>query len=146
LRILEEDVYLTMGFPRGSKPVNKARKNNKVDYLQVLNEWKGQWGGVLPKTNQVLAQMRNQRHGGDLFKRSFVVYVVSTLIKEHQSLKVNHIILKSLVDLKEVKELNRCEYTLDSLVTCTDKRKRQPKGLYRGPILFLMVMVLLYIF
>jgi len=38
--MLEEDVYLTMGFPRGSKPVSEARKNNKGDYLQVLDEWK----------------------------------------------------------------------------------------------------------
>ena len=105
-----------------------------------------QWGGVLPKTNQVLAQMMNQRYGGDLFKRNFVIYVVYTLIKGHQSLKVNHIILKSLVDLIEVKGLNWCEFTLDSLVTCIDKWERQPKGLYRGHILFLMVMVLLYIF
>ena len=29
LRILEEDVYLTMGFSRGSKPVNETRKNDK---------------------------------------------------------------------------------------------------------------------
>jgi len=114
--------------------------------LQVLDEWKGQWGGVLPKANQVLAQMRNQRHGGDLFERNFVVYIVSTLIKGQQSLKVNHIILKSLADLKEVKKLNWCEFTLDSLVTYTDKWKRQLKGSYGGPILFLMVMVLLYIF
>jgi len=121
LRILEEDVYLIMGFSRGSKPTNEARKNDKGDYLQILNEWKGQWGGVLPKTNQVLAQMRNQRHGGNLSKRNFVVYVISTLIKGHQTLKVNHIILKSLVDLGEVKGLNLCEFTLDSLVTCTDK-------------------------
>jgi len=42
LRILEEDVYLTLGFPRGSKPVNEARKNDKRDYLQILDEWKGQ--------------------------------------------------------------------------------------------------------
>ena len=106
MRILEEDVYLTMGFPRGSKPVTEASKNDKGDYLQVLNEWKGQWGGVLPKTSQVLTQMRNQSHGGHLFKRNFVVYVVFILIKGQQSLNVNHIILKSLVDLKEVERLN----------------------------------------
>jgi len=69
-----------------------------------------------------------------------------TLIKGHQTLKLNHIILKILVDLAEVKGLNWCEFTLDSLVTCTDKWKRQPKGLYRGPILFLMLMVPLYIY
>jgi len=146
LRILEEDVYLTMGFSRGFKLVNEVRKNDKGDYLQILDEWKGQWGGVLPKTDQVLAQMRNQRHGGDLFRRNFVVYVVSTLIKGHQTLKVNRTILKSSVDLGEVKGLNWCEFTLDSLVTCMDKWKRQPKGLYRGHILFLMVMVPLYIY
>jgi len=100
----------------------------------------------LPKTNQVLPHMRNQRRVGDLFKRNFVIYVVYTLIKGQQSLKVNHIIFKNLMDLKEVKELNWCEFTLDSLITCIDKWNRQPKGSYRGLILFLMVMVLLYIF
>ena len=47
LRIFEEDVYLTMGFPRGSKSVHEARKNDKGDYMQVLDEWKGQWGCLL---------------------------------------------------------------------------------------------------
>jgi len=146
LRIGEEDVYLTMGFPRGSKPVSEARKNDKGVYLQILDEWKGQWGGVLPKTHQLLSQMKSQKQGGDLFKRNFIVYLVSTLIKGHQSLRVNHIVIKSLVNLEEVKGLNWCEFTLDSLITCTDKWKRQPKGLYRGPILFLMVITTSYYF
>lgn len=146
LRVTEEDVYLTMGFPRGCKHVEEAKKNDKGEYQQVLDEWKGQWGGALPKTHEVLTQIKNQTQGGDLFKRNFIVYVVSTLVKGHQTARVNHIILKSLVHLKEVRNLNWCEYTLDSLVSCTDKWKKQPKGSYRGPILFLMVMVFIYLF
>jgi len=38
LSILEEDVYLTMDFPRGSKLLNEAKKNDKGDYLQVLDK------------------------------------------------------------------------------------------------------------
>ena len=65
--------------------------------------------------------MKNQRQGDDLFKRNFIGYVVSTLIKGQQTWKVNHIVLKSLVNLKEIKDLDWCEFILDSLISCTDK-------------------------
>ncbi|KAJ8429175.1 hypothetical protein Cgig2_011779 [Carnegiea gigantea] len=86
--------------------------------------------------------MRNQRHGGDRFKRNLVVYVVSTLIKGQQSLKVNHIVPKSSVNVKEVNDFNGCEFMLGSLVSCTDKWKRQSKDSHRDPILFLMRVIL----
>ena len=59
--------------------------------------------------------------GGDLFKRNLVVHVVSTLNKGQQSLNVNHIVLKSLVNVKELRDLNWWEFTSDSLVSCTNK-------------------------
>ncbi|KAJ8423836.1 hypothetical protein Cgig2_008931 [Carnegiea gigantea] len=141
LRISEEDVYLIIGFPRGSKPVQEAKKSDKGEYTRVLDEWKAQWAGALSKTHQVLSQMKNQRQGVDMFKRNFIVYVVTTLVKGQQTWKVNHLVHKSLVDLKEVKDLNWCEFTIDSLISCRDKWKRQPKGAYRGPLLFLMACV-----
>ncbi|KAJ8431033.1 hypothetical protein Cgig2_022975 [Carnegiea gigantea] len=91
LRIIEEDIYLTMGFPRGSTPVQEAKKSDKGEYTWVLDEWKDQWRGVLPKTQQVLAQMKNQRQESDLFKRNFIVYVVSTLIKGKQTWKLCYV-------------------------------------------------------
>ncbi|KAJ8425971.1 hypothetical protein Cgig2_009509 [Carnegiea gigantea] len=139
LRTSEEDVYLTMGFPRGRKPIQEAKKSDRGEYTRVLDEWKAQWACALPKTHQVLSQMKSQRQGGDVFKRNFIVYVVTTLVKGHETSKVNHLVLKSLVDLKEVKDLNWCEFTIDSLISYTDMWKRQPKGAYRGPLLFLMV-------
>jgi len=90
--------------------------------------------------------MKNQRQRGDMFKRNFILYVVTTLVKGQQTMKVNYIVLKSLVNLKEVKNLNWCGFTLDSLISCMEKWKKQPKGAYRDPILFLMVMVFTYIF
>ncbi|KAJ8422870.1 hypothetical protein Cgig2_010270 [Carnegiea gigantea] len=89
LRSSEEDVYLTMGFPRGTKPVQEAKKSDKGEYTRVLDEWKAQWAGALPKTHQVLSQMKNQRQGGDMFKRNFIVYVVTTLVKGQQTLCIN---------------------------------------------------------
>ncbi|KAJ8428436.1 hypothetical protein Cgig2_009046 [Carnegiea gigantea] len=35
LRINEEDVYLTMGFPRGSKPFQEAKKSDKGEYTRL---------------------------------------------------------------------------------------------------------------
>ncbi|KAJ8434512.1 hypothetical protein Cgig2_030135 [Carnegiea gigantea] len=72
LRISEKYVYITMGFPRGSKPIQEAKKGDNGEYAQVLDEWKAQWP----------------------------------------------------VDLKEVKDLNWCEFMIDSLISCTDKWKR----------------------
>ena len=75
----------------------------------------------MPKTHQLLAQMRNQRQGRDLFKKNFFVYIVSTLVKEQQTMKVNHIVFKSLVNLKEVNDLIWCDFTLNSLISYMDK-------------------------
>ncbi|KAJ8443000.1 hypothetical protein Cgig2_014522 [Carnegiea gigantea] len=50
-------------------------------------------------------------------------------LRGQQKWKVNHFVLKNLVDLKEVKDLNWCEFTTDSLIPCMDKWKRQPKGI-----------------
>ena len=61
LRIIEEDMYLAMGFLKGCKPIKEAKKSDKGDYKWVLDEWKDQWRAVLPKIHQVLAEMRNQR-------------------------------------------------------------------------------------
>lgn len=36
LRIIEEDVYLTMGFPRGSKPVEEAKKMTRESISRYL--------------------------------------------------------------------------------------------------------------
>ncbi|KAJ8432933.1 hypothetical protein Cgig2_023063 [Carnegiea gigantea] len=91
LRISEEDVYLTMGFPRGSKPIQEAKKSDKGECTRVLDEWKAQWVGALPKTHQVLSQMKNQRQGGDMFKRNFIVYLVTTLVKGQQTRKLCYV-------------------------------------------------------
>ena len=80
---------------------------------------------MLPKKHQVLSQMKNPRQGGDMFKRNFIVYVVTTLDKGQQTWKVNHLVLKNLADLKEVKNLNWCEFTIDSLMSCTERGKQK---------------------
>ncbi|KAJ8431902.1 hypothetical protein Cgig2_013650 [Carnegiea gigantea] len=72
-----------------SKPVEEAKKSDKGEYKQVLDDRKDQLG----------------------------------------------------VNLKEVKDLNWCKFMLDSLISYMDKWKRQPKGAYRDPILFLMACV-----
>ncbi|KAJ8438849.1 hypothetical protein Cgig2_023041 [Carnegiea gigantea] len=53
LRISEDDVYLTMGFPRGSKAIQEAKKSDKGEYMWELDEWKAQWAGALLKTHQL---------------------------------------------------------------------------------------------
>ncbi|KAJ8430881.1 hypothetical protein Cgig2_011344 [Carnegiea gigantea] len=98
LRIIEKYVYLTMGFPRGCKPVKEGKKSDKGDYKQVLDEWKDQLRGALPKPHQVLAQMRNQRQGADHFKRNFVVYVVFTLVKGQQNVPSGSCLVQEMKD------------------------------------------------
>ncbi|KAJ8429641.1 hypothetical protein Cgig2_025000 [Carnegiea gigantea] len=53
LRISEEDVYLTMGFPRGSKPIQEAKKSHKGEYARVLDERKAQWAEILTNCSKL---------------------------------------------------------------------------------------------
>ena len=51
----------------------------------------------------------------DEFKRDFVVFLVSSMIKGHQSRKANYKILLSLIDVNQIKNLNWCHFTIKAL-------------------------------
>ena len=63
---------------------------------------------------------------GDDFKRDFVVFVVSSMLKGHQSKMSNYKILYSLINVNEIRNLNWCLYTLKSFSTSVEKWKKKP--------------------
>lgn len=140
MEITYEDVYMTLGIPMGSKVVEEATSmDTNLEYQQLFNQQKSQWSSEESLcTTKILKKMEDQKDGGDNFITNFVVFVVSRLIKEQQNLKPNHKILKALVNIEEIRDLNWCEYTWKSLVTCTRDWKKK-SGAYKGPMLFLMM-------
>ena len=72
---------------------------------------------------------------GDDFKRDFVVFIVSSIVKGHQDRKSNYKILYSLMNVNEIRNCNWCLYTLKSLSTLVEKWKKKPTG----PLTFLSV-------
>ncbi|CAH9119977.1 unnamed protein product [Cuscuta europaea] len=76
---------------------------------------------------------------GDVFKRNFVVFTVSCLIRGNQSIKSNFKILLSLIKVNEIKNLNWCKYARRSLMDAGEEWQAQPTKMFTGPLLFLMI-------
>ncbi|XP_019177057.1 PREDICTED: uncharacterized protein LOC109172327 [Ipomoea nil] len=74
-----------------------------------------------------------------MFKRDFVVFVVSSLFKGHVNWTTNFKILYSLVNVKNIKNLNWCRYIFNSLTTTVEKWKKSKSTFFTGPLVFLMV-------
>lgn len=78
--------------------------------------------------------LRRKDSGPD-FKRDFVVYIVSTLMKGLQDRHANFKIPLALVDIDKIKEYNWCLHTLESLTSTVLKWRK-------NLILFLLVELL----
>ena len=76
-----------------------------------------------------------RRDYGDDFKRDFMVFVVSSMVKGHQDRKANYKILYSLMNINEIRNRNWCLYTLKIRSTLVEKWKKKPTG----PLTFLSV-------
>ncbi|KAK9664696.1 hypothetical protein RND81_14G061900 [Saponaria officinalis] len=142
LRLTEKDVRDTLGLPMGTKEVLVAKSSTESkQFSDFYTTWKEQFqtlekGQVLTKTLQY--QVVNQVDGGDLFKVNFVVLAVSVLLKNNQNRYVNHRILKSLMNVNEIKDYNWCAFVLKCLRESTLEWKSK-KNFFCGPLIFLML-------
>lgn len=89
MKISIEDVYVCLGLPKGTKEIVEGKsKETTKDYVDLRNEWFEYIGfDKNVSVSSVMNRIKQDVDGSENFKRSFVVLVVSTLIKENQNTK-----------------------------------------------------------
>ncbi|XP_056682536.1 uncharacterized protein [Spinacia oleracea] len=143
LNIDVEDVHLTLGLPMGAKVVKGATSDNDTEEFSVLlNKWRDIWGLKTgsPETSKMCHKILKLGSGDD-FKRSFVVFFVSSCLNGHKSAKCNYKILFSLMRTNEISQLNWCQYTLKKLVEAVVCWRENPTPNFKGSVIFLMVII-----
>jgi len=142
LCLTEEDVESTLGLPRGKLPVVEGTYGNETEAFNTLvKDWRQRWGVEkgTPTTKEMLNKIVERQDSGDMFKRDFVIFVVTTLIRGYKNTFCNYRILHSLQDVSKIKELNWCAYTIKSLLDTAETWKSNHDTSYSGPATFLMV-------
>lgn len=144
--LTEDDVDSTLGLPHGPLQVIEGNNSNATeDYNNLLTQWRARWNvptcGPITKTlcDGILAMKEH----GDMFKRDFVVFVVSTMLKGHTNRSSNFKVLYSLINVDKIKEYNWCRYVFTSLIRSVERWKKKPTSNFTGPLVFLLVIPLI---
>ncbi|KAJ8434535.1 hypothetical protein Cgig2_004301 [Carnegiea gigantea] len=91
MRVIEEDVYMTLGLPKSSLETIEAKhETNWLDHDSVS------------KHGEMIEMMESQIDGGEEFKRNFIIFIVPTCLRRNQRGGVNYLILNTLLDLGKV--------------------------------------------
>ncbi|XP_031124233.1 uncharacterized protein LOC116026948 [Ipomoea triloba] len=142
LCLSEDDVQSTLGLPRGKLPVVEGTSSNETEGFNTLvRDWRLRWGVEkgTPTTTEMLNKIVERQDSGDMFKRDFVIFVVTTLIRGYKNTFCNYRILYSLQDVSKIKEMNWCAYTIKSLLDIAETWKSNNDSSYSGPATFLML-------
>ncbi|VFQ87214.1 unnamed protein product [Cuscuta campestris] len=141
IHIDETSIHSTIGFPMGGESVMKQNGDKSEEAREVMRAWKLQFpvqkGTV--RIADVRKSVEENKGGGEMFKRNLMVLIVSFLIEGKQNCSAAHKIVNALVNVSEIKNLNWCSYTLESLIEATDYWKANKSRFFGGPLLFLIV-------
>ncbi|XP_019184037.1 PREDICTED: uncharacterized protein LOC109178942 [Ipomoea nil] len=144
LHIEEEDVEYTLGIPRGPLKVNEGTKMEDTstrEYKLLLTSWRRRWGITAgsPITTQMPDEIVRRADHGDEFKRDFVVFAVSSMLRGNTTRYSKYRILNSLIDVDMIKEYNWCAYTYQSLIDSIDSYNEDRKRSFWGPMTLILV-------
>nr|GMC97790.1 uncharacterized protein LOC109171666 [Ipomoea batatas] len=106
LHITEEDVALTLGFPRGNIIIEKITKGDEDTTL--VEEWKQQLGrtdlSITP--TKLCKAMVGCRDGGEWFKRHLAILIATMFVESNSSSYVNTNLIKNFEDVTKIGDLN----------------------------------------
>ena len=103
--------------------VEATNDNYKLEYAELLKSWRERWNIAVesPNTQKMGEEIIARGDYENDFKRDFVVFVVYSMLKGHQSRMSNYKILYSLMNVNKIRNHNWCLYTLKSLATTIEK-------------------------
>ncbi|XP_019192143.1 PREDICTED: uncharacterized protein LOC109186562 [Ipomoea nil] len=144
LHVGEEDVEYILGLPRGKRDVEegtKSEENSTAAYNKVLTEWRKRWNvrSGSPITTKMPDEIIRRGDHGDAFKRDFVVFAVSSLLRGNTGRYANYRVIKSLLNIRSISRLNWCKYTYNSLIDSYDIYKDSPTRSFGGPMVFILL-------
>ncbi|KAH6755377.1 hypothetical protein C2S53_013829 [Perilla frutescens var. hirtella] len=136
LHIEAADVYRVLGFPNGDRPIVRKKK---FQQCKILDDWLGIFGSKRKSivAKDVAQEMLKHIHGGEVFRRHFIVLVIVCLIETSSNGYIAPQILGCLGDLTWVKEFDWCGYVVKGLVEHKIMWEKNKKKTFSGPMLFL---------
>ncbi|KAH6814101.1 hypothetical protein C2S51_023119 [Perilla frutescens var. frutescens] len=136
LHIEAADVYCVLGFPNGDRPIVRKKK---FQQCKILDDWLGIFGSKRKSivAKDVAQEMLKHIHGGEVFRRHFIVLVIVCLIETSSNGYIAPQILGCLGDLTRVKEFDWCGYVVKGLVEHKIMWEKNKKKNFSGPMLFL---------
>nr|GMD66342.1 uncharacterized protein LOC109154771 [Ipomoea batatas] len=139
LHITEEDVALTLGFPRGNIRIEKRTKGDEDTTL--VEEWKKQLGrtdlSITP--TKLCKAMVGCRDGGEWFKRHLAILIATMFVESNLSGYVNTNLIKNFEDVTKIGDLNWCQYIRRTLVSSKIAWTKKTSQKFIGPIIFLTI-------
>ncbi|KAJ8438042.1 LOW QUALITY PROTEIN: hypothetical protein Cgig2_014171 [Carnegiea gigantea] len=109
-----------VSIPKGSFKVIEANDeiNASVKGKSLLKHWIEQWRDRdrVPKCAYMIAMMESQVDKGEDFRRYFIAFVVPIFVHCNQRGDVNYLIINTLLDLGNIVDLNRAQYTMAVLI------------------------------
>ncbi|KAG6427330.1 hypothetical protein SASPL_111572 [Salvia splendens] len=138
IHITEEDVELVYGFPRCDITYCREKWKSNAPFMRELAEQcDTKPGNVNHKAVEQL--MLADHEGGPQFKRLFLVLLESTLIEPSTCGMIKSKIGEIVDGLDNVRNINRCSYTISVLKFALGNWLKTEKNAFAGPLPFLML-------
>nr|GMD98917.1 uncharacterized protein LOC109154771 [Ipomoea batatas] len=139
LHITEEDVALTLGFPRGNIRIEKRTKGDEDTTL--LEDWKKQLRrtDLLITPTKLCKAMVACKDGGEWFKRHLAILVSTMFVESNLAGYMNTNLIKNFEDVTKIGDLNWCEYIRRTLVSSKVAWTQKTAQKFIGPIIFLTI-------
>ncbi|CAH9108587.1 unnamed protein product [Cuscuta epithymum] len=141
LRVTEDAIHYTMGFPKGNLDVKRLIDTQGEKTAEMVADWRAQFSSDkgLVRTGELKDLLEKNKQAGGWFKKNFLVLLVTCLIEGKQNCFVNQSILKALDDESQIKNFNWCSYALQTLIESKDYWNKSRARQFPGPLLFLIV-------
>lgn len=139
IHIKASDVETTLGFGRGEIKIESRKKTGDC---KLLREWRALFGKKdhTIKPSEVSKKMIECVQGEGWFKIHFVVLMVTLLIESLGNVYANQRIIKYLEDIDNIQRIDWCDFVVKSLVLSKQQWEQNKQSMFKGPLLFLMVL------
>ena len=139
LTLDEEDVHLTLGFPRGR--IQIARKEEYQSNFEFNDMVAARCKKSRYKLNatDVANMIKDETDGGPVFKRLFMFLLENALMETPSDGNCKPKILHFIDDVEAISDMNWCGYVLSVLEVTYPGWDKGDTAYFTGPIHFLLV-------
>jgi hypothetical protein len=132
--VAAETVHKIFGLPRGG---NKVIYDFDVEAINFIHEEYQIDDGVAPQIKTIVKRLKDNKNADEDYLRSWLMLAVSTFLCPTTCLFISPKCYPALRDLSKVKELNWCQFVVDSLKTSV--HEIQTRNSVKGCLFFLVV-------